>query len=55
MLTTQDERQLQFNEWSEGRHSEGIIRLHSGRQVLEQRGAIETDYPVARQAAEAFC
>jgi isocitrate lyase len=33
---------------------EGIIRLYSARQVLEQRGTIATDFPVARQAAAAF-
>src|SRR5215218_1755591 len=33
---------------------EGIIRLYSARQVVEQRGTIGTDYPVARQAAAAF-
>ena len=32
----------------------GIVRLYSPRQVVEQRGTIATDYPVARQAAEAF-
>ena len=33
---------------------QGIIRLYSARQVVEQRGTIPTDYPVARQAAAAF-
>src|SRR5215217_5657878 len=33
---------------------EGIIRLYSARQVVEQRGTIGTDYPVAREAATAF-
>lgn len=32
----------------------GIIRLYSPRQVVEQRGTIGTDYPVARKAAEGF-
>jgi isocitrate lyase len=31
-----------------------IIRLYSPRQVVEQRGTIGTDYPIARKAAEAF-
>ena len=30
---------------------DGIIRLYSARQVVEQRGTIPTDYPVAREAA----
>jgi isocitrate lyase len=33
---------------------EGITRLHSARQVVEQRGTIEQDYTVARTAAEQF-
>jgi isocitrate lyase len=33
---------------------EGIIRLYSARQVVEQRGTIPADYPVAREAAVAF-
>ena len=32
---------------------EGIVRLYTARQVAEQRGTIPTDYPVAREAAEA--
>lgn len=32
----------------------GITRLYSARQVAEQRGTIPADYPVAREAAEAF-
>lgn len=33
---------------------EGIIRLYTARQVVEQRGTIPADYIVARTAAEAF-
>src|ERR1700755_2921600 len=33
---------------------DGIIRLYAARQVVEQRGTIPTDYPVARGAATAF-
>ena len=33
---------------------DGIIRLYTARQVVEQRGTIPTDYTVAREAAEAF-
>ncbi|MBS2020191.1 MAG: isocitrate lyase ICL2 [Deltaproteobacteria bacterium] len=32
----------------------GIKRLHSAREVVEQRGAIHADYTVAREAAAAF-
>src|SRR4029079_14316377 len=33
---------------------DGIIRLYTARQVVEQHGTIPTDYPVAREAAAAF-
>ncbi|WP_343602442.1 isocitrate lyase ICL2 [Mycobacterium sp.] len=33
---------------------DGIIRLYSARQVVEQRGTIPADYVVAREAATAF-
>src|SRR6201987_3852139 len=33
---------------------EGITRLYSARQVVEQRGTIPSDYIVAREAAAAF-
>ncbi|GFG72827.1 isocitrate lyase ICL2 [Mycobacterium botniense] len=33
---------------------DGIIRLYSARQVVEQRGTIPVDYTVAREAATAF-
>ena len=33
---------------------DGITRLYSARQVVEQRGTIPSDYIIAREAAEAF-
>jgi isocitrate lyase len=33
---------------------DGITRLYTARQVVEQRGTIPVDYTVAREAAEAF-
>jgi len=33
---------------------EGITRLYSARQVVEQRGTIPVDYTVARKASKAF-
>jgi isocitrate lyase len=33
---------------------EGVIRLYTARQVVEQRGTIPSDYIVAREAAAAF-
>src|SRR5512142_1546087 len=40
--------------WLASPRFEGITRLYSGRQVVEQRGTIPTDYTVARMAAEQF-
>src|SRR6202011_4896250 len=33
---------------------DGIIRLYTARQVVEQRGTIPADYTIAREAAAAF-
>ena len=40
--------------WMSSPRFAGITRLHTARQVVEQRGSIRTDYPVARAAAEQF-
>jgi isocitrate lyase len=40
--------------WLAGPRFEGITRLYSARQVVEQRGTIPTDYTVARVAAGQF-
>ena len=40
--------------WFASPRFEGITRLYSARQVVEQRGTIPTDYTVARMAAEQF-
>jgi isocitrate lyase len=40
--------------WFASPRFEGITRLYSPRQVVEQRGTISTDYTVARVAAEQF-
>jgi isocitrate lyase len=40
--------------WLAGPRFEGITRLHSARQVVEQRGTLQADYTVARTAAEEF-
>src|SRR5687767_14465364 len=40
--------------WLASSRFEGITRLYSARQVVEQRGTIQTDYTVARIAAEQF-
>jgi isocitrate lyase len=40
--------------WFASPRFEGITRLYSARQVVEQRGTIPTDYTVARVASEQF-
>jgi len=39
-------------DWMRGDRFAGTTRLYSARQVVEQRGTIETDHPVARRAAD---
>ena len=41
-------------QWFESPRFKGIVRLYTARQVVEQRGSITTEYPVAREAAAAF-
>ena len=41
-------------EWISSSRFEGITRLFSARQIVEQRGTIVSEYPVARAAAEGF-
>jgi len=40
--------------WLESDRFAETTRLYSARQVVEQRGAVLTDYPVARNAADRF-
>jgi isocitrate lyase len=54
MLTVSREKTSNLNDWFASERFKGIIRLYSPRQVIEQRGVIETDYPIARTAAEGF-
>ena len=41
--------------WMESERFAETTRLYTPRQVVEQRGTVLTDYPVARNAAERFC
>jgi isocitrate lyase len=54
MVTVSGEKTSRLADWFASDRFKGIIRLYSPRQVIEQRGAIETDYPIARSAAEDF-
>ncbi len=40
--------------WMDSSRFRGILRLHTARQVVEQRGTIMQDYTVARRAAVEF-
>lgn len=53
-METFEQRLKQMTEWFESPRFKGIVRLYSPRQVVEQRGSIPTEYPVARSAAEGF-
>ncbi len=44
----------QVREWFQSPRFKGIKRVHTAREVVEQRGTIRPDYAVARGAAEAF-
>ena len=41
-------------EWCASARFDGIVRLHSAREIVEQQGTIQADYTVARMAAEGF-
>jgi isocitrate lyase len=41
-------------EWCAQSRFDGIVRLHTPREVAEQQGTIQADYTVARMAAEGF-
>lgn len=40
--------------WFASPRFEGVVRVHTAREVVEQRGVIRADYAVARGAAEGF-
>ena len=41
-------------EWMNSPRFDGLLRLYSARQVVEQRGSVPQDYSVARTTAERF-
>ena len=41
-------------EWLSDPRFQGLTRLYSARQVVEQQGTIQADYAIARTAAQAF-
>ncbi len=44
----------QLDEWFKSARFNGITRVYTAREVIEQRGTIPSDYIVARDAAERF-
>ncbi len=44
----------ELREWFQSARFKGIKRVHTAREVVEQRGTIRPDYAVARGAAEGF-
>ena len=41
-------------EWFASPRFKGVRRLYSARQVVQQQGTLEADYPVARKYSEEF-
>jgi isocitrate lyase len=54
VMSSFDSEVAETARWFSSPRFEGITRLYSARQVVEQRGTIQTDYTVARTAAEQF-
>jgi isocitrate lyase len=53
-MSSFEERIAEVHQWFQSPRFHGIIRLYSPRQVVEQQGTMDGDYPVARKAAEGF-
>ncbi len=53
-METFEQRVQKMTEWFARPRFKDIVRLYSPRQVVEQRGTITAEYPIARDAAEAF-
>ena len=53
-LASFEERVAAVRDYFASPRFDGIVRLYTARQVVEQRGSAPIDFPVAREAAEAF-
>jgi isocitrate lyase len=49
-----DREVAELRRWFASPRFEGLKRVHTAREIVEQRGTIRPDYTVARTAAEAF-
>ncbi len=53
-LASFEERVAAVRDYFASPRFDGIVRLYTARQVVEQQGSAPMDFPVAREAAEAF-
>ncbi|MBA2570627.1 MAG: isocitrate lyase family protein [Chloroflexi bacterium] len=53
-MTSFDDQVAAAREWFALSRFDGIVRLHTAREVAAQQGTIQPDYTVARTAAEGF-
>jgi isocitrate lyase len=53
-MSTFEQEVAEMRRWFESPRFAGLRRLYTAREVVEQRGAIRCEYPVARDAAAAF-
>jgi isocitrate lyase len=53
-MSTFTEKVETIRDWFENPRFEGILRLYTPDQVVEQRGTIPVDYTIARESAAAF-
>ena len=53
-MSTVDKEVQDTQEWFNEPRFDGIVRVHSARDVVEQRGTLSNDYTVARMAADGF-
>ena len=53
-MSSLEQQAAALAEWFASPRFQGIIRLHTPRDVVEQRGTMAHDYTVARTAADAF-
>ena len=53
-MTSFEQEVTSTQEWFNSSRFEGITRLYSAREVVEQRGDIQADYTIARTAADGF-
>ena len=54
VLTPFEEQESAAREWFDQPRFDGIVRLHTPREVAAQQGTLQPDYTVARTAAEGF-